>query len=244
MSDKAQIIIDPFDGGFHNNGDSAQRVKDKGLYQDQSTICLIPTRGVISARVVQSWWNLMAPMNQRFIRMFVVKMEVGSAYSTAIEQILNTPGLSDFRYILTLEEDNIPPPDGLLRLIERMNEHPEYSAIGGLYWTKGAEGQPMIYGNPAEMPFNFRPQPPVPNELVECNGLGMGFTLFRTDVFKDERIPRPWFETIQRYHPTEGSAAYTQDLYFFENAKKFGHRFACDCGVLVGHYDYENDIVW
>lgn len=238
------IIIDPYDAGAHNTGDSAARVARAGLYKNKSTICVIPTRGVISARVVQSWWNMMTPMNQQFMRMFVSGYEVGAAYSMAIEQILATPGLSEFTYLLTLEEDNLPPPDGLIRLIEAMDEHPEFSAMGGLYWTKGPEGQPMIYGNPAEAPFNFRPQPPVVDSIVECNGLGMGFTLFRLDTFRDERIDRPWFETVQRYDPGTGTACYTQDLWFFERAKRYGHRFACHCGVKVGHYDVANDMVW
>jgi hypothetical protein len=184
---------------------------------------------------------LMTPMNNRFTRIFMIGMEVGSAYSSAIEQIINTPGLSDWKYILTLEEDNMPPPDGLLRLYENMDQ---YDSIGGIYWTKGEEGQPMIYGDPKAMPKNFMPQVPQADTIQECNGLGMGFTLFKLDMFKDERIPRPWFRTEQSYSPGVGTRAYTQDLYFFENAAKFGYRFACDTRVKVGHYDADNDIVW
>lgn len=235
------IVVDNYEG-IHNQG-SLDRVQREGLYKNASTICLIPTRGKIAFRVVQSWWNMASPMNQQFLRMFVSGYEVGAAYSTAIDQILQTPVLQDFKYVLTLEEDNMPPADGLLKLLIAMNEHPEYDAIGGLYWTKGLSGQPMIYGDPNAVPFSFRPQPPVPGALVECNGLGMGFTLFRMDLFRDERIPRPWFETIQRYDNT-GAKCYTQDLYFFENARKVGHRFACHCDVRVGHFDELEDKVW
>lgn len=237
-----QIIIDSYEG-IHNLGDSAQRVKKAGLYKNCSTVCVVPTRGSISWRVVQSWMNLASPMNQQFIRMGIVGYEVGHAYSAAVDTILSSPGLQDFKYMLTLEEDNMPPADGLLRLIEDMESHPEYAAIGGLYWTKGPEGQPMMYGNPDEVPFNFRPQPPRQGELVECNGLGMGFTLFRLDMFKEGKIEKPFFETVQRYGP-DGNKCYTQDLWFFERARAKGYRFACDCNVLVGHFDAENQIVW
>ncbi len=242
------LVLDAYDPGAHNSGEGAKRIKRAGLYKDCSTICIRPTRGVIPAKVVQTWENLAPPMNQQFLRLTVIGMEVGVAYSQAIEQVLSTPGLCDFKYILTLEEDNMPPPDGLLKLLEAAEEHPEFAAIGGLYWTKGEGGQPMIYGNPHEVPLNFRPQPPVVDangvgQLVECNGLGMGFTLFRLDVFKDERIQRPWFETVQRY--TGGNAqAYTQDLWFFQHARQAGYRVAAHCGVHVGHYDLQNDTVW
>jgi hypothetical protein len=39
-------------------------------------------------------------------------MEVGDAYSQAIQQVLDHPQLSTHRFILTLEHDNIPPETG------------------------------------------------------------------------------------------------------------------------------------
>jgi hypothetical protein len=71
----------------------------------------------------------------------------------------------------------------------------------------------------------------------------MGFNLFKMDLFRDEKIPRPWFKTLQEYGP-EGARAMTQDLYFFENARNAGHRVACDTRVRVGHFDINTDIVW
>lgn len=239
---KPQIIIDPSHAGYHNSNPETQaRLKQAKGYKDLSTICIIPTRGVIPAKIVQSWWGLMSPMNQKFTRMFMLGMEVGEAYQQAIEQILAHPDLSNWKYILTLEEDNAVPPDGLIKLLENMDK---YDAIGGLYYTKGIGGQPMCYGQPNVMPRNFIPFPPVPNTLTECNGLGMGFTLFRLEMFKDPKLTKPWFKTEQKYTPGVGSSAFTQDLYFFNKARELGYRFACDSRVLVGHYDYENDFMW
>lgn len=242
------MIITP-EGGIHNAnlGASQDRLIKGRTYKDLSTVCIVPTRGVISARVLQSWFSLMTPMNQKFIRMFMVGMEVGEAYSAAIEQILAHPELKKWPYILTLEEDNMPPPDGLMKLFESIEggvDGVKYDCVGGLYWTKGEAGQPMIYGNPNEHPRNFVPQLPVADAIQPANGLGMGFNLFRTKMFTDDRIPKPWFKTIQEYKPGQGASAGTQDLYFYGNAGKFGYRFACDNRVHVGHYDIKEDIVW
>lgn len=166
-------------------------------------------------------------------------MEVADAYNKAIEDILAHPDLSTWKYVLTLEEDNCPAPDGLLKLYEGMDK---YDVIGGLYWTKGDGGQPMIYGDPTVFPKNYIPQVPIPNSLQPCNGLGMGFTLFKLDMFK--KIPRPWFKTVQEYTPGKGVNLGTQDLYFFDNAAKAGYRFACDTRVLVGHWDQQNGVMW
>lgn len=178
-------------------------------------------------------------MNQKFTRMFMIGMEVGAAYETAIEQILAHPELSTWKYILTIEEDNLVPPDGLLKLYHAIDD---FDAIGGLYWTKGPGGQPMCYGNPNVFPINFIPQVPLPEAVTRCNGLGMGFTLFKLDMFK--KLERPWFQTKQFYEPGTGVACYTQDLYFFEKASKAGFKFGCDSRVKVGHFDAATNIVW
>lgn len=235
--------------GFHNsNPDSVTRLLRGNTYRDLSTICITPSRGLVHIRVVQNWLSMMPPMNQKFTRACMYGMEVADAYNSAITNILAHPDLSQWQYILTLEEDNMPPPDGLVRLYENIDN---YDVIGGLYWTKGPEGQPMIYGDPRAVPFNFRPQPPMalldagaPNQIVPCCGLGMGFTLFKLSIFKDERLPKPWFKTQQEYTPYTGVKAYTQDLFFFENIHKLGYKVACDTRVRVGHYDKDNDIIW
>jgi hypothetical protein len=231
-----------------NNADikkAQERLKKGGQYQDLKTVIVCPTRGVIPARVVESWMNLMKPMNNAvYGPIFVAGAEVGAAYQAAMEMILSS-ALSDWKYLLTIEEDNIPPADGLLKLYENIcqckklcTEH--YSAVGGLYWTKGeGTGQPMIYGNPKTM-LEFTPQLPLPDKIQECNGLGMGFTLFRLDLFRDERIEQPWFKTVQS--PTEGYG--TQDLYFFKKVRQAGYRVASDNRTKVGHYALDEDRIY
>lgn len=233
-----QIIMEDWQGR-HNVSDYATRLQKEKLYKEQSTICIVPTRGSIAARVVQNWMGLMTPMNQKFIRMFMIGMEVGAAYETAIEQILAHEELSRWKYVLTLEEDNLVPPDGLIRLLQDMDK---FDAVGGLYWTKGPGGQPMCYGDPNIFPVNFVPQIPKIEDVTPCRGLGMGFTLFKLDIFR--KIPRPWFRTLQSYEPGTGVKCYTQDLYFFEKAGQQGFKFACDSKVKVGHYDSSTDLVW
>ena len=218
--------------------ESIQRVEKSKMYRDNSTIIICPTRGTFPTRVVQSWMKLMKPMNQTVAGpIFAESMKVDVAYETLIEYILSNDYLSKFKYILTIEEDNLPPPDGLIRLYEGMEE---YDVIGGLYWGKGEDGFPMIFGNP-EDPTDFKPQVPQPGKLQQANALGMGFNLFKLDMFR--QIPRPWFKT--REEVTEGnSIANTQDIYFYKKAAEQGFKFACNTDILVGHYDSRSDIVY
>jgi hypothetical protein len=161
-------------------------------------------------------------------------MEVGDAYSTAIEQILMHPDLSTWEYLLTIEADNIPPSDGLIKLIKQMEAHPEFACIGGLYFCKGPEGCAHIWGEISDPVVNYRPQVPIPGQLVECYGTSMGFNLWRLSMFKDSRLQKPWFKTIDGY---EGKGIGTQDLAAWSDFRKYGYRCAVDCSVLVGHHD-------
>lgn len=229
--------------GFHNSDleRSRSRLLSGKTYQNLSTVWVTPIPGkMIPAKVVfESWLNLMMPMNQMVFRLPVMGMEVGDAYNHAVETILAHPQLSKFKYMLTVEHDNMPPPDGLLKLYESIGK---FDAVSGLYWTKGELGQPMIYGDPREMPKSFAPQVPIPNALQECNGLGMGFTLFKLSMFS--KVPKPWFKTLQEYSTSEGMKGATQDLFFFNNAAREGFRFACDTRIKVGHMDPESGMVW
>ncbi len=200
---------------------------------------IIPAADSIPTKVYLSHVNLIFPPNQAVVRFAALGMEVGDAYSKTIEMVLAHPELSKWEYILTIEHDNIPPPDGVIKLVEDMEQHPEFACIGGLYWTKGEGGVPQIWGDPKDTEINFRPQPPIPGQLVECCGTGMGFNLWRMSMFKDPKLRRPWFKTIAG---VEGVG--TQDLYFWGDAKKHGYRSAVDCGVLVGHYDAGSDVIW
>ena len=163
----------------------------------------------------------MFPPNNGVARIAAVGIEVGVAYSTAIEQILRHPELSTWEYLLTIEHDNIPPRDGVIRLLEAMEANPKYDAIGGLYFTKGYGGVPQIWGDPKDPVLNFRPQLPDPNGgLVECNGTGMGFNLWRMKMFKDKKLRRPWFVTQKKRWILGDSGIYTA----WADCKKHGYR--------------------
>lgn len=240
---KPQLI--GLDAGIHNKeiAKSTSRVIEGGSWKKQRTVMLIPAGPTIPTKVYISHRALVFPPNQSAHCMAAIGQEVGEAFSNSIQEIISNPEIGNWEYLLTIEHDNCPPADGLVKLIKRMEQYPELSCIGGLYWTKGPGGMPQIWGDPKDV-TNFRPQPPVPGQLVECCGTGMGFNLWRLKMFKDERLRKPWFKTVAG---AEGVG--TQDLYFWSDARKYGYRCAIDCDVLVGHYDLEGkfgqpDTMW
>jgi hypothetical protein len=243
---KPGLIIQDF-GGRGNEDVEATRARllQGSSWKRQRTIMVIPASNLIPAKVYLSHCNLIFPPNNGVVRMLALGMEVGDAYSQAIANILAHPELGQWEYLLTVEHDNCPPPDGVLNLIKRLEERPEFDAISGLYYTKGEGGVAQIWGSPQQDPvINYRPQPPQPGQLVEAYGLGMGFCLYRLSMFRDDRIPRPWFRT-----KAGADGVGTQDLAFWGEARKYGHRCAVDCACPVGHYDFDGkfgppDTMW
>lgn len=238
---EVKIIIPS--GGRHNEdieGSYQRVIKDIRYARDRARIVvIIPAINSIPAQVVLSHWSLIFPPNQPSYRILAIGHEVGQAFSNTFQGVIEHPELGQWEYILTIEHDNVPPSDGVIQLVKSMIEHPEYAAIGGLYWTKGEGGMPQIWGDPKDPILNYRPQPPLLDQVQECNGLGMGFTLYRTKMFRDKKLRRPFFVTR-----AGKDGVGTQDLYFCEDAKKHGYRFAVDTRVKVGHFDPITEITW
>jgi len=222
-------------------------------YKDASTVIVIPTRGkylldgkeiegLIHARVVSAWQALISPMNQKRAILFASGHEVGKSYDAMIAMILAHPELKNWKYVLTLEDDNIPPPDAHIRLLESI-EWGNYDAVSALYFTKGDVNMPMAYGDPDEYArtgvLDFRPRDVrealAAGQIMKVNGLAMGCALWRMSLFRD--VPAPWYVTLNDLVPGKGVVGMTQDLSACKRWREAGKRFAVDMRVKVGHLD-------
>jgi len=230
-------------------------------YRDSSTAIVIPTRGkykdadsneidgLVHARVVAAWQGLISPMNQKRAVLFASGHEVGKSYDAMIKMILEHPELKTWKYVLTLEDDNLPPPDAHLRLLESIEEF-KYDAVSALYFTKGDINMPMAYGDPAESArtgvLGFHPRDVraalAAGQIMPVNGIAMGCALWRMSLFRD--IPPPWYVTLNDLVPGKGIVGMTQDLSFCKRAREAGKRFAVDMRVKVGHLDVASGTIY
>src|SRR5690348_15372247 len=123
---KPQLVTTQDFAGAHNSDlqKTTARLIKGSSWKKQRVVVIIPAGASIPAKVALSHWNLAFPPNNGVVRYLAQGMEVGDAYSTAIEQILAHPDLSQWEYVLTVEHDNTPPSDGVIRLIEQMENHP------------------------------------------------------------------------------------------------------------------------
>jgi hypothetical protein len=223
-------------------------------YKDNSTIVIVPSRDPkFHHRVVQSWQSLITPMNQKRAFLFCIGDEVGVAYDNMIRHILANPELSTWKYIMTLESDNVPPPDAHVRLleaIEGVGTNIRFDAVSGIYFTKGEVNMPMAYGDADEFRrtgvLDFRPrdirEALMKGQIMEVNGIAMGCSLYRMELFKE--LAAPWFVTVADIVEGKGTQGFTQDLYFCKNAKERGKRFGVDMRVKVGHLDLQTGTMY
>lgn len=234
-------------------------------YKDCSTVVICPMRGIekhseddickggdhrycrvpmVHQQALASWRNLLTPMNQKRAWMDCVGHEVGQAYNDMIGQILKDPELSKWRFVMSIEDDMILPPDAHVRLLECI-EDTGADAVSGMYFTKGDGGfnAPMAYGDPKKFRdtgvLEFAPVDVSKflenGQAVEVNGIAQGVSLYRMELFR--QIPAPWFVTCSDVTPEGGVKCMTQDLAFCEKARRAGKRFYVDCRVKAAHLD-------
>jgi hypothetical protein len=108
----------------------------------------------------------------------------------------------------------------------------------------------MAYGDPSEYQrtgvLDFKPldirKALTQGNVVEVNGIAMGCSLYRMDLFRE--IQPPWFVTVADIVEGKGAVGFTQDLYFCQKAKMAGKRFGVDLRVRVGHLDLGSGVVY
>ena len=223
-------------------------------FAENSTVVVTPSRDEkVHWKVARSWLNLCPPMNGFRPWLWAVGDEVGKAYTRTIQNILNDPVLSKCKYLLTLEDDNVIPPDAHILLLDTINSLPELDVVSGIYFTKGALNMPMAYGDPRSLEktgkVDFKPRDikkaaraDSPGNIMEVNGVGMGCCLWKMDLFRE--IEPPWYVTVSGFVPEKGLACITQDLFFCERLRLKGKRLAVDLRVRVGHIDRKTGVMY
>lgn len=240
-------------------------------YRNQGVVWVMPSRGLIPSSVFVSLFALQWPMNHfRTNALIAESMEVGAAYNTLIPMVLDRKqlvaafgaeyGEAAHRapFILTTEEDNLPPPDAVLKLFAGIYKCPDcgaevgttkaalarwecakghrgFDAVSGLYFVKTDPPIPQAWGTPKKRggKFDFAPVSVAKalndGATIEVNGIGMGCALWRKDLFRR-------LKNTKKNPWFETPVGGTQDLRFCKRAKiEAGARFAVDCSIHVGH---------
>ena len=137
------------------------------------------------------------------------------------------------KYLWFVDDDTIPPPNSLQRLVTILENYPEIKVVGGVYTTKAEVTQPVVFRGMGLGSFWHWKK----GDVFEVSSMGAGCMLIATDIFP--KIPKPWFE-FQRYNSTEPgvpNVLISEDVSFCNKVRDAGYRVFAHGGILCDHYD-------
>lgn len=145
----------------------------------------------------------------------------------ARERIADTALSLGADYLFMVDDDMIVPPD-LFELLFRHN----VDVVAPLAFTRYPPHKPVLYQLKTgydviakrEYYINYPVLNYPKNTLVQCEAVGFGAVLIKTDVFKS--IKKPWFMT------TSGAG---EDIHFCWSAGKAGRKIFMDTSIKLGH---------
>ena len=134
-------------------------------------------------------------------------------------------------HLFMIDDDMIFPENALETLLSRdkeiiaINYHPRQLNTGYMVWKKGDDKLSKIA------------EDNLPTEPFECEEIGFGTVLIKTDLFM--KIDRPWFDWIE--HET-GMIKVGEDAFFCHKVREKGIDVWCDPTIKptghVGKYIY------
>lgn len=137
------------------------------------------------------------------------------------------------KYLWFVDDDTIPPPNTLQRLVTILENYPEIKVIGGVYVTKADVPQPVIFRGEGLGSFWHWKK----GDVFEVSSMGAGCMLISTDVFKD--CAKPWFEFIDvpSNDPAIPGIKVSEDVSFCKKVRAAGHLVYAHGGILCEHFD-------
>lgn len=158
--------------------------------------------------------------------------EVADARNQIVEAVLGMDPTPE--WMLFWGDDNLPPTNGLQLLYETASSRGA-SAVAGLYFMKQSPPDtPLMWRNDLAGPM-YPGQHWQLGEVVEVDGTGLDFVLFRTEALRS--VERPRFRTVMDWLPGQGLIMQTEDAYFWPRWKQaHGVGPLVDTRCRVGHY--------
>jgi hypothetical protein len=150
-------------------------------------------------------------------------------------------------YLYMMDDDTVSPNFALQYLHAEIEKDPSIMVCGGIYCTKTLPPQPIVFKKLGGGPY-YRWKV---GDVFECEGLGCGAMLIKTEVFK--HLKKPWFLepnicpvdkviTIAGEQSALMGESGTDDLYFCKKVSDAGFKIMAHGGVLPVHLDQEGNM--
>ena len=198
-----------------------------------SLLFAIPFSGrPLPPQLTLAFHNCSPPMNYNTVMINTYGVPIAEARNMFVKKALEIGA----KYIFFWDEDVELPPQTLRELIFMAEHHPEAGVVGGIYSLKVDRPEPLVFRGTGSGPYwDWKV-----GEVFEVDGIGMGCTILRTELFKD--LPEPWFKTVDNLDPFLDNVRFgeqwTEDLYFCKNLKeKTKWKILAHGQILPNHID-------
>ena len=138
------------------------------------------------------------------------------------------------KYLWFVDDDTVPPPNAVKRLIYVLDNYPDVMVCGGIYVTRDPDvPQPLVFrgmGNGSYWRWKV-------GDVFEVTGMGAGCMMINCEIFK--KIPKPWFPwpTSDSTDPKIPSTSVSEDISFCNAVQEAGYKVFAHGGVLCDHWD-------
>jgi len=154
---------------------------NKGAWTNRILIAL-PCTGLLRVEFMMAKYGQIIPTNWSQVEMLQwlntyapLEYQLPDAENLIAKQVV----LGDYEWFLSLEQDNVIPPDAYIRLNEYMTAG-KVPIVSGLYYTKSQPPEPILYRGRGCGSFrNFKL-----GDKVWCDGIPFGFTLIHGSIIK------------------------------------------------------------
>lgn len=155
------------------------------------------------------------------VLMPAVGMPHSGAANTLVQRFLNT----DCDALLFVDDDMVFNSETLNALRETVSGH---AVLSALYTTRREPVRPIVLHRTGN---EFKPRKPeLCHGLVDCDVVGLGFTLISREVIEYIAKLRGEIEGVFTWSNLLG-----EDGEFCQAAIEAGYQVGCNCDVIVGH---------
>ena len=144
------------------------------------------------------------------------------------------------KYLWFVDDDTIPPPNALRRLVHILENYEEIAVVGGVYVTKSDPTQPVVFrGSGLGSYWQWKA-----GDVFEVTSMGAGCMLIKTEIF--EKIPKPWFKFTDSptTDPLNPGQLTSEDVGFCNAVRDAGYLVFAHGGVLCDHYDHTTGVMY
>lgn len=198
--------------------------------KDAPTLAIcIPSRGSIPVEVFMGLKRMAVPINVQCYFLYTRGLMGTSGRDTMTHQALSLGA----QFLYFADDDVLPPPDVLYKMMQHMQKDPTIGLITGVYTTKSIPPHPHIYkedGGAHYWGFSLSPY----DQPEDIWGCGAGCIMVRADAIRQMETPY-WAENVQRDNNKQVNVV-GHDLLFCEKVREAGYRTVVDGSIQCDHF--------